>query len=738
MWGTTLRQRLRLMPLYGALAVADRLAPFVPAHRARALGPWQPGVSVVVPDRDAPAMLAEALASLDVALAAIDEPSQVVVVANGAPAGVYAEVRARFPEVEWVHDERPLGFTGAIGRGLRRARHDGVYLLNNDVTLDARAIAELLPLRAPDVFAISSQIRQRGETGRREETGFTDWLIDDRGLGLFHARPHDARAAAEHLCASGGASLFRAALLRRYLPASHAYEPFYWEDAEWGLRAWRDGYRVLFCPASLASHRHRATTRRFYPDDEVERVVERNRILFGLRHGVDRSSRERLMQQVCDLPYASQRDLSRPSVALGVLRNRLGRERAPQPHPPPVLLPDDEGVIRIARGSFSYRVRTAGGRSKPRLLVVTPFCVFPPRHGGARRVAELVRGLRDEFDIALVTDESTLYDARSFFDFDGLCSVLLVQRPPEGKGDSSLASRMRTHCHRALVAAMNDACREFDPDLVQVEHAELAPLIDHRQAGARWLLDLHDAYASADLPDPADAAAFAARLARYDGIVVCSEEDRRLIRHPRVACVPNGAAAPDVAYRPSASSRLLFVGPFRYEPNYAGIVEFLRCAWPAIRAAVPEATLLVLGGDEHRVRTAAEPLFAQPGVDVFAHREDVGELLAGSAMSINPLSGIRGSAIKVAESLMAGRVCVSTLEGARGFLADPPPALVTVADVASMAPAVIDLLTDADRRHRLEFPRPDVVRRCGWGHGVGLQKDLYRAVLAGRPEPASA
>ena len=737
MWGTTLRQRLRLLPLFSALSIADRLAPFVPARPAPALGPWRPGVSVVIPDRDAPAMLLDALASLDAALAAIGEPSQVIVVANGAPADVYAGVRARFPKVEWVHDEQPLGFTAAIERGLRQVRHDGVYLMNNDVTLDARAIAELLPLRQPDVFAIASQILQRGETGRREETGFTDWLIDGRGLSLFHARPRDLRAAAPHLCASGGASLFRTALLRRYLPSSHAYEPFYWEDAEWGLRAWRDGHRVLFCPASLASHRHRATTRRFYPEDEVERVVERNRILFGLRHGVDRSSRERLMEQVCDLPYTSQRELSQVSVALGVLRSRIARERAPQPLPPTVLLPDADGVTRVASRSYSYQMRPAGRGGRLRLLVVTPFCIFPPRHGGARRVAELVRGLHREFDVALVTDESTLYDARSFVDFDGLSSVLLVQRPPEGKGDGSLAVRMRTHCHRALIAAVAEACRDFDPDLVQIEHAELAPLIDHRQGRAPWVLDLHDAYASADLPDPADAAAFASLLDRYEGIVVCSDEDRRMIRHPRVSCVPNGAALPEVAYQPSASSRLLFVGPFRYQPNYLGIVEFLRGAWPAIREAVPEATLLVLGGDEHRARTAAEPLFTQPGVTVFAHREDVGELLAGSVMSINPLSGIRGSAIKVAESLMAGRVCVSTHDGARGFLTDPPPGLVTVADVPSMARAVIDLLKDVDARHRRESPRPDILQRYGWAHSVELQKGLYRGVLATRSESAS-
>ena len=122
--------------------------------------PWRPGVTVIIPERDAPEMLARALASLDVALAAIDEPRQVIVVANGAPRAAYRQVAARFPDVEWVYVDAPLGFAGAIERGLRRARYDGTYLLNNDMTLDPRALAELLPLRAPDVFALASQIFQ--------------------------------------------------------------------------------------------------------------------------------------------------------------------------------------------------------------------------------------------------------------------------------------------------------------------------------------------------------------------------------------------------------------------------------------------------------------------------------------------------------------------------------------------------------------------------------------------------
>jgi GT2 family glycosyltransferase len=731
-WGTSWRQRLRLAPLYVAMRAADGIAGMARAHARVPMAAWQPGLTVIIPERDAPAMLAEALAALRLALAHVHEPTQVVVVVNGTSPVPYKRLRAEYPDIEWVHDDAPLGFAGAIARGLERARHDGTYLLNNDMTLATDALEALLPLRGADVFAIGSQILQQDASGRREETGFTDWYLDGGGVRLFHAPVPAAPDAVAHLCASGGAALFRTALLRRYLQNSRCYDPFYWEDVEWSLRAWRDGFTVLFCPGSRARHRHRATTARFYERAELDRIVERNRLLFDARHGITPFGADWVCARVCELPYASQRELSRLRQAAGVFRRRLSRARAPQPFVPPRLA-DATGAACHLSSSYSFALRAAAtdGAARPRLLFVTPFAAFPPRHGGARRVAELLRGLKTDFDIALVTDEASLYDARSFADFDGLCAVHLVRRDDAGRAaeGADLATRMREHCHPALVAAVAAALRDYRPQVVQVEHAELAPLVRQRTADARWILALHDAYGPADFADSADAARFADDLRAYDALTVCSDEDRALVAHPRITCVPNGGNVAAGDYRPSETLRLLFVGPFRYRPNRDGIVRFLREAWPAIRAAVPAGTLTILGGDEHATLRGDEDAFSAPGVEVLGHRDDVPRLLAASALTINPLAAIRGSAVKLVESLAAGRACVSTADGARGFAASAHTGLVIVPGIADMAAPIIRLLQDAAERHRREQPDPRALEPFGWPHAVRRQRALYDELL---------
>jgi GT2 family glycosyltransferase len=715
-WGSSWRQRVRLSPLFAAVALADAIAARRRGPRKNADAPWPPGVTVIIPERDAPAMLTEALASLSIALRAVGEPTQAVVVANGAPRATYAEVAARFPDVQWVHSDEPLGFAEAVERGLGLARHGATYLLNNDMTVEADTLAELLRLRDPRAFAVASQIVTPETQGRREETGFTDWYVDSRGVHLFHA-PAPAQAT-PHLAASGGATLFRTAALRQYVGDSRAFDPFYWEDVEWSVRAWRDGYHVLFCPRSRVAHRHRATTSRFYDPAELARIVERNRMLFDLRHGASGYGASWLLARVCELPYQSQRELAHVGHAAAVLRQRRERSRAPQPLAPPRLL----GKLR---SSYSFRLRPAESTRK-RVLFVTPFAAFPPRHGGARRVAELVRGLKAVYDIALVTDEASLYDARSFNDFDGLCDVRFVQREDAKRGASpDLAARMREHCHPALEHAVSTGIAEFQPHVVVVEHGELAPLVRLRTEGSRWVLDLHDAYAADDFASEADARRFSADVAAYDAVTVCSEEDRALVAHPRVVCIANGANVSAAAYEPSASSNLIFVGPFRYGPDKEGIARFVREAWPAIRSAVPEATLTILGGDESAgVREA----FAQPGVTLLGHRDDVARLIADSALAVNPLSEIRGSAIKLVETLALGRVCVSTVEGARGFAPTAPPALVTAKTVAAMAKPIVALLRDTELRHRLEMPS-DTLDAYEWHHSVDRQRELFDDLL---------
>src|SRR5207237_8157914 len=140
------------------------------------------------------------------------------------------------------------------------------------------------------------------------------------------------------------------------------------------------------------------------------------------------------------------------------LSTRVPASRATNRAARPPAMPEPHHWITELTPSYTYNLNGApratqhaaaapAAHARPRVLFVTPFCVFPPRHGGARRIEGLLRELRREFDIVLVTDEASLYDARSLAFFDGLHAVHFVQRPRDQTGEraADLGERARAH-----------------------------------------------------------------------------------------------------------------------------------------------------------------------------------------------------------------------------------------------------------------------------------------------------
>src|SRR5579871_5423826 len=150
--------------LYGALRLAER-----PARTANRppLRPFDPGISVIIPERANPGVLAECLEKVSTACRELSEPSEILVIASGTAPAQYQPLHERYPQVRWFFSRAPLWYSGAIRRGLAAARHDWVYLLNSDMLLDAQALESLLPWRAPRVFSIASQVFFRDPARRR-------------------------------------------------------------------------------------------------------------------------------------------------------------------------------------------------------------------------------------------------------------------------------------------------------------------------------------------------------------------------------------------------------------------------------------------------------------------------------------------------------------------------------------------------------------------------------------------
>lgn len=158
------------------------------------------------------------------------------------------------------------------------------------------------------------------------------------------------------------------------------------------------------------------------------------------------------------------------------------------------------------------------------------------------------------------------------------------------------------------------------------------------------------------------------QLGRFDGYFFVSQRARDL--HPELQAVvlPNIPFNPPAEPFPQADSKtILFVGALWYGPNREGIEHFMTHCWDTIKAAVPNARLLLVGA-----ATPARRAEWERRTDVFAPGfvDDLGKAYAEAAFTIAPIYSGGGTNIKVLESLAYGRGCITTPHCADAFKSD--------------------------------------------------------------------
>jgi len=590
------------------------------------------------------------------------------------------------------------------------------------MVLDRFALREVLRWRSPHVFAVASQIFMKDPRRRREETGWGFFRINDGFIELFDATPEDQETTRGAHYAGGGSSLFQRRLLDRIIGKRDPYRPFYWEDAEWGIEAWKRGFEVLFCPASRAWHTHRATVAAFHTPEEIRRIFNRNACHFQFRNLLQLGRIGAMRLRLLAMHQESLLYLAAPRNLLDIFIAKLRS----------ALHPFDETGIEYVHHKF-YQVPAAGLKDKPVILFVSPYAIFPPLHGGAIRMHHLLRSLCRPYHVILLSDEVSAYPeaARKFF--APLASVHLVGGRKEGPSthNASRIERIKNHCHPILAAELRRLAAAYNPALVQIEFTELAGLVRNRIGTAPWAVTLHDVLLSGNRDSLAKEDQHELCLIhKFDAAIVCSREDQELVSGTKAVLVPNGAAAEEFPYVSSRGSQMiLFMGAFRYQPNLEGIQLFLERVYPTLRQKVPELQLWLLGGKDALEIAGSIGCFKMPGVTVYNAVPDVRAFIQRSAVTINPIYGNRGSSIKVIESLAAGRACISTMEGARGFLERRPAALIALPKIEDFRDPLERLLLDAEYRFSIERAPQDFLEEHSWRNSGRKLIELYQECI---------
>ncbi len=350
------------------------------------------------------------------------------------------------------------------------------------------------------------------------------------------------------------------------------------------------------------------------------------------------------------------------------------------------------------------------------VLLVCPEAPYPVLGGGAQRIASLIEYFAAR---GCAVDLLTFVPCQAPAEF--VREVLYVPLPANGR---SLGSRVLRNAGRLVrgVPPLIDRLAGFDAivravlgsrryDVAVLEHFWVAPYVDlFRCYAERVWCDLHNiesrffrTMAAASGPGAAWALGRFGRLSekleaellpKFDGCLVCSEEDARLVRGARVVVYPNTIGWHERTEREKGQT-LVFSGNMEYHPNQQAVRWFHGSIWPKLRLRFPGLRWRLVGMNPEAVRPV---VCGDSRIEMTGAVEDALREIGQAQLAVVPLLAGSGTRIKILEAWAAGTAVVSTTLGAEGL-----PGCVRIADGAeAFERAVVELLGDPAERRRLE------------------------------------
>lgn len=240
-------------------------------------------VSVVIPNYNGKSLLEANIPTVIAALEFSKLQYEVIVPDDASKDDSVNFLKSNFPNVIVLEGKNNLGFSGNINRGLRAAKYDLVLTLNSDMSLKEDYFTHQLEcFNDPNVFGTMGAVY---ELSTKEIVSSDMYPVQDF-FGFVRAGKVPNYKFDKQIpiyFVSGCALLDRKKLIALDY-YNELFSPYYGEDADLGLRAWKMGWSNVYEPRSICYHGGSVTIKKHSTKKKVRLISRRNKLIFHDLH----------------------------------------------------------------------------------------------------------------------------------------------------------------------------------------------------------------------------------------------------------------------------------------------------------------------------------------------------------------------------------------------------------------------------------------------------------------------
>lgn len=240
-------------------------------------------ISVIIPNFNGRHLLEKNLPSVIDALENAAAEYEIIVVDDHSVDDSVQFVRNSYPQIKIIESPANQGFSTTCNKGIFAAKNDLVLLLNTDIQLTPQYFeGKFKYFEKADTFGVMCKIV--GVDGEVQDTArkFTRRFFKIKANTFYYVDDPDFWTPTAYL--SGANALIDTHKLKAIGGFDEIFSPFYYEDFDLGLRAWRLGWKCYYHHFSHCIHDTSSTTKNYRTSNWVKAVFARNKLIMHAIH----------------------------------------------------------------------------------------------------------------------------------------------------------------------------------------------------------------------------------------------------------------------------------------------------------------------------------------------------------------------------------------------------------------------------------------------------------------------
>lgn len=244
------------------------------------------GISVVIPNYNGVGLFPQTLPYLFTALDKGGLPYEVIVVDDCSTDESVNMLHTQYPKVRVITSPVNLGFSPTINKGIREAMYDMVFLLNSDVKLEPDYFTYLIPyFERSDTFGVMGQIVNWDDNGIQDGAKLPTFQgAKIKTFKNFLPSETPVQSGLYTMYLSGAETLVSKEKLQMLGGFDEIFAPYYIEDYELSLRAWRLGWKCYYDHRAMCRHKTSSSIKSKARKQHVQTIYYRNKMFLHAIH----------------------------------------------------------------------------------------------------------------------------------------------------------------------------------------------------------------------------------------------------------------------------------------------------------------------------------------------------------------------------------------------------------------------------------------------------------------------